>query len=259
MTAICGSNAAGEILPHHYQLVSEATEEARKRTNVTFLTYQQDTISQFGWDAPMPRACTIGANEKGGMNDIEFAKYLESTIYPLYPDMRDEPGFRVMAKGLYLYPSVPNCTHVQQETDRNYGPFKSIIRKNLEDICKAAVKDGKSFSFGILAFLLLIYGGKCNDTGVECENAVQRAFNKEANLNAWNEVGAVGTDENGRRTVTMKCINDKKVRHDGTNKSGPNFNVYQDIQMKNIYADRDAFWERMSKIDVEERQNAATE
>jgi hypothetical protein len=53
---------------------------------------------------------------------------------------------------------------------------------------------------------------------------------------AWNEVGAVGTDENGRRTVTMKCINDKKVRHDGTNKSDSNFNVYQDIQMKNIYA-----------------------
>ena len=255
MTAICGSNAAGEILPHHYQLVSEATEEARKRTNVAFLTYQQDTISQFGWDAPMPRPCTIGANEKGGMNDIEFAKYLESTIYPLYPDMRDEPGFRVLAKvdsgpgrfdqellhiarsrGLYLYPSAPNCTHVQQETDRNYGLYKSIIRKNLEDLCKAAVKDGKSFSFGISAFLLLIYGGKCNDTGVECENAVQRAFNKEANLNAWNEVGAVGTDETGRRTVTMKCINDKKVRHDGTNKSDPNYNVYQDIQMKNIYA-----------------------
>jgi hypothetical protein len=42
----------------------------------------------------MPRPCTIGANEKGGMNDIEFAKYLESTIYPLYPDMRDELGFQ---------------------------------------------------------------------------------------------------------------------------------------------------------------------
>jgi hypothetical protein len=34
-------------------------------------------------------------------------------------------------RGLYLFPGLPNATSVQQETDRNYGLFKKVVRRNL--------------------------------------------------------------------------------------------------------------------------------
>ena len=74
------------------------------------------------------------------MDTIEFAKYLESSIVPLYPNARDEPGLQVAVLvdsgpghlnsvmlaemkllGFYLLPGVPNTTHITQATDQNYG------------------------------------------------------------------------------------------------------------------------------------------
>ena len=37
-------------------------------------------------------------NEKGGMNEIEFEKYVEDNLTRLYPDSADLPGKRVMLK-----------------------------------------------------------------------------------------------------------------------------------------------------------------
>ena len=95
---------------------------------------------------------TFGANEKGGMDSEEFEKYVMNSIVPLYPHARNQRGKRVMLKvdsgpgrngrdlimkcrfrGLYLYPSLPNATSVQQETDLNYGPFKSVVCNNLRE------------------------------------------------------------------------------------------------------------------------------
>jgi hypothetical protein len=69
-----------------------------------------------------------------------FDKYLENSIYPLWPDMQNVEGKRVLLKidsgpgraylemickarlrGLYLYPGLPDATTVQQETDINYA------------------------------------------------------------------------------------------------------------------------------------------
>ena len=44
------------------------------------------------------RKISIGLNEKGGMDDDEFEKYLKNSIIPLYPDALDVPGKRVMIK-----------------------------------------------------------------------------------------------------------------------------------------------------------------
>ena len=65
-------------------------------------------------------------NEKGGMNDKEFERYINNTIIPLFPDMEDTPGKRILLKvdsrpghncmsllvscefrGLYLFPCLP--------------------------------------------------------------------------------------------------------------------------------------------------------
>ena len=37
-------------------------------------------------------------NEKGGMDEAEFEEYLRNSIFPLYPDVKDAPGKRVMMK-----------------------------------------------------------------------------------------------------------------------------------------------------------------
>ncbi len=37
-------------------------------------------------------------------------------------------------KGCYLFPGVQNTTDVTQETDQNYGKFKSLLRKYLQQL-----------------------------------------------------------------------------------------------------------------------------
>ncbi len=88
-------------------------------------------------------------NEKGGMNDKDFERYIYNSIVPLFPDLEDRPGKGILLKvdngpghnrqdllnkcqfrGVYIYPGLPNNTSVQQETDINYGPFKGVVQRN---------------------------------------------------------------------------------------------------------------------------------
>ena len=41
--------------------------------------------------------------------------------------------------GYIVYPGVPNITSVTQETDQNYGPFKTQFTKNLKKISDARI------------------------------------------------------------------------------------------------------------------------
>ncbi len=102
---------------------------------------------------------SFGQNEKGGMDNEEFKKYMLNSIVPLFPHARDKAGHRVLLKvdsgpgrlslnllsklrllGFILYPCVPNTTHVTQETDQNYGPFKTQFPSNLELIVDARLE-----------------------------------------------------------------------------------------------------------------------
>ena len=53
---------------------------------------------KFGHNEVKTFPCTIGLNEKGGMDKEEFEKYLFINIIPLYPDACDVPSKRVMIK-----------------------------------------------------------------------------------------------------------------------------------------------------------------
>ena len=78
-------------------------------------------------------------------------------------------------------------------------------------------------------FGLIVYGGKCPESGVMCQNAVALIFDRESNLSAWAKVGAV--------PFSMACLENKKVlAHNGTDKFDPMFDVYKDIQSQNDYA-----------------------
>ncbi len=89
-------------------------------------------------------------NKKGGMDEVELKKYVKKSITHLHPDACNIPGKWFIAKvnsrpgqlnmellvklwlmGFHLYPGVPNTTAIMQETDHNYGPFKTAFYQNL--------------------------------------------------------------------------------------------------------------------------------
>ena len=88
-----------------------------------------------------------------------------------------------------MFPCVPNTTSVTQETDILYGPFKSGIRVNLENLTKIRLEqangNNKKVSIGISHFGLLVFGG---DGLVDVFN---ETFLKVKCLEAWATVGAV--------------------------------------------------------------------
>jgi hypothetical protein len=184
------------------------------------------------------------------MTDVEFVKYIGNSIVPLYPDLEDTPGKRVLLKvdsgpgcnrrellmksqfsGLYIYPGLPNATSVQQETDHNYGPFKGVVRDNLKKMSSSFYAAGLTIPLNMTTFGLILYGGTIAvgpSTTITCRNALQESFDVESILNSWRIVGAV--------PHTRKCLTNLNVRHDGTDERNPNFDAYQDIQSQNDYS-----------------------
>ncbi len=72
-------------------------------------------------------------------------------------------------RGVYLFPGLPpNATTMQQETDMNYGPFKSVVHSNLKNISTASFSAKKSMKLGPSTFGLIVYGGVCPISKVMC-------------------------------------------------------------------------------------------
>ena len=97
-TVICGSNAAGEPLPPHFQLKTQAKELANQRISVDWIVNTKDIMGQFGFNERRALPCTFGMNEKAGMNATELEKYFATAIVPLFPDVEDTPLKRVLVK-----------------------------------------------------------------------------------------------------------------------------------------------------------------
>jgi hypothetical protein len=89
---IGGGSAAGNPTPLHFQLKSMAKTEETRRFSGNILKDFNQTIGKFGYSELVQ--CfdpTIGANECGGMDAIEFSKYLIGLVKTLYPDVSDLP------------------------------------------------------------------------------------------------------------------------------------------------------------------------
>ena len=207
-TIICGSNAAGDPFPPHFQLKTMAQTEEGQRLSVDWFTHAKDVIGTFGFPVRVTLPCTFGMNERGGMNSVELAKYMKSAVLPLYPDMEDKPGKRIIMKldsgpgrmnvemlaelrllGCYVVPGVPNTTSKTQETDQNYGPMKSCYRKNLRYLSQERFQKG--LSLHVTDLPLLLFGGICPKTNVELQDAFSVAFSVDRNLACWKVCGAV--------------------------------------------------------------------
>jgi hypothetical protein len=46
-----------------------------------------------GHDIEKFHSCTLGMNEKGEMNTVEFEAYMQNSTITLYPDAADVPGW----------------------------------------------------------------------------------------------------------------------------------------------------------------------
>jgi len=163
-------------------------------------------IGRYGGMEAKEYPCTWGFNEKAGMNEEELDKYITNSILPLYPDVCDceqkhviircdtSPGrsnVAMLAKlrslGVYLVPGVPNTMHVMQETDQNYGRFKSDFRFNLSVLSEVRFAVNKTLTMSDIP--LLVFGGQSD--GVVLVDAFAKSFNSNKNKEVWKSIGAV--------------------------------------------------------------------
>ena len=66
------STAAGKAIPLHFQFSMASKSEDTQHLNVTSITYFPKMKGKFGNSDFKERPVTIGINEKGGMDDVEF-------------------------------------------------------------------------------------------------------------------------------------------------------------------------------------------
>ena len=138
---------------------------------------------------------------------------------PLYPDAQDTPRKRVLiivdsgpgridldmletlrARGFYLMAGVPNTTHVNQATYRNYGPFKTIYIINLKETTRQSQASHNTIK--VNGTPLLVFG--CGGYGLR--NTFEETFGVSNNIAVWKEIGI--------NTFNRNCLKDNKVKHE---------------------------------------------
>jgi hypothetical protein len=65
------------------------------RLDIDVAEHVPRVIGKFGCAEERTWPVSFGQNEKGGMDEEEFAKYLFNSIVPLFPHAKDKPGHRV--------------------------------------------------------------------------------------------------------------------------------------------------------------------
>ena len=224
-TFIGGSTVAGYPLPPHFQLKTATKENEKKKINTEFLRHIPNFLGVWGFGKETRRGGTLNCNVTAGMDGAEFFKYLEQSVVTLFPDARNIPGKRVMiivdsgpgrnnkkllsllrARGFIVVTGVPNTTHVTQATDRNYGPFKDIYRRNLEEFVRYRKSMRKTVKPQDIP--LLIFGGKADDEDGAplLRSAFDHAFAFETNRKIWRTIGIF--------PFNRQCLQDSNVSHE---------------------------------------------
>ena len=227
-TMITGATASNETLPPHFQFSTRAKTDEHARIKLEVMRWMKDVRGRFGNGEEKVWPVTLGMNEKGGMDTVEFEKYIFGSIVPLYDNSVDIPGRRVMIKidsgpgrmngdltsrlqnlGFYLFPGLPNSTHVTQDTDQLYGPFKSNFQKNLERLYsnRLSAENRETRTLQKADLGLLIFGGKDTVTNTDGYiDAFAKTFDYDHCINAFKKIGAA--------PLTRACLASKEVRHE---------------------------------------------
>ncbi len=244
-TMIGGSTAAGEAIPPHFQFSTTAQTSDNMRLQCKLIEFMPSVIGKFAYEEEKEFPVTFGMNEKGGMDEVEFEKYIMGSIVPLFLDVEDVAGKLVMTKvdsgpgrlnpqllarlrllGVVLYPGVPNTTAVTQETDKNYGPFKVVFTCNLDDVTQYRINKNISSSIQPWLVGLLVFGGQDPASGFHvADSAFDAGFNMDQNLKSWAKVGAA--------PVTRKCLESNQVCREFGDGDGEHDQVMLHIQSQN--------------------------
>jgi hypothetical protein len=143
----------GKALPIFFIFLSDAQQEENFCISHDWVVGLPKGTAKFGHKEDQQFCAQIVVNEKGGMNartlGIVLLKYSEL----LYLDSRDEDGHHVCLKidggpgrlnlqmlaelclkGFYLFLDVQNTMHTTQETEQNYGLFKTQLHKNIQTL-----------------------------------------------------------------------------------------------------------------------------
>ena len=222
-TIICAVNALGEALPPHFQLKTQSKTDAGERFSIDFIANVKGIRGRFGFTEERVFDVTFGMNEKAGMNADELDKYIENSILPLYPDVEDVQGKRLLIKldsgpgrtnvkmlaklrlkGVYIHPGVPNTTHVTQELDQLYGQFKSIYRQNLELLSQERFQAKRGLAITDLP--MIVFGRTGDNNNMSMRDAFAEAFSPEKVIGSWKKCGAV--------PLTRAALSSPQVRHE---------------------------------------------
>ena len=97
ITMITTSSAAGEAIALHFQFPTKA-KPGNEGLNIDILMKIKTVEDLFGEVKLTQFPTAFRMNEKGGMNELEFEKYMEDNLIRLYPDAADIPSMRVLLK-----------------------------------------------------------------------------------------------------------------------------------------------------------------
>ena len=190
----------------------------------------------------------IRMNENGGIDDADFQKYLFGSIIVLYPNARSVKGKWAIIKvvsglgslnktllaqlrnlGSILYPGGPNMTAMIQQTERNYEPFKTQLRNNLDLVLTQRLAKQVSLSvqpwlYGIIMFLV-----SDPETGYFVKTSVFEFVLSRAHCkNALANIGAA--------PLTMACLTYTKVRQHISDTNNHTNDLMHELQDSNDLA-----------------------
>jgi hypothetical protein len=138
-------------MPLFVEFPSDAENEQNFCIHADWLVGMPTVVSQFGHSTPTEFPAHAVVNSRGGTDARVLKQVLDKLTEMLFPDAADDNDHRVIFKidggpgrlnlemlaelrcrGIYLFAGVPNTTHAMQETDQNYGLFKSQLRTNIK-------------------------------------------------------------------------------------------------------------------------------
>jgi hypothetical protein len=156
---MCGLNAAGEPLFVYVMFASDSQEE-NYTIDYRWIADFPHVQGVFGHEDVHEYYTQLNVNDKGGSDCRILNQCLTGYQERLHPDATDVPDKRMLYKidggpgrlddeslaekrahGIYLFPGVQNTTQLHQETDQNYGQFKSDVRWNIATLTANLVRE----------------------------------------------------------------------------------------------------------------------
>eukprot|EP00536_Pseudo-nitzschia_multiseries_P011042 jgi/Psemu1/27677/gm1.27677_g len=202
-TAVAKSTATRDPIPLHFQVKSNVTE-GNKWISKSFT----DEVDK--------------SDTSAGMGIVEFRKYFEMSIMPLFPDAQlakvkcicfivdsrlswSDPALHQLmsVKGFLLIAGVPNATHATQVTETSFNPFKPAFCSNKKKL--HANRRSNKQTIKISDIPAQFFGYK-ETASLQLQSAFEEGFAPAVNRACWEKIGIA--------PFTRKCLGDRNVAHE---------------------------------------------